>query len=75
MAETIVDYHRANPKDQIVVITGAFHMIYDYGVPSRVQRRLSSENLRQYSILLSGHDDYSTNDGQLPADYFYGDLP
>ena len=75
MAETIVDYHRANPKDQIVVITGAFHMIYDHGIPSRVERRLSSENLKQYSVLLSGHDDYSAEDSQLPADYFYGNKP
>jgi uncharacterized iron-regulated protein len=42
MAESIVNFHQQQPDYQILVIAGQGHIVYDYGIPSRVERRLAA---------------------------------
>lgn len=39
MADSIDNFLVNNPDTQLVVITGNGHLVYDYGIPSRVYRR------------------------------------
>ncbi len=48
MAETITKYLKDHPDYSMVVIAGAGHMAYGYGIPSRVKRRGGYS----YSIIL-----------------------
>jgi uncharacterized iron-regulated protein len=45
MAESIVQFHQRQPDYQILVIAGQGHIVYDYGIPSRVARRLVAIDL------------------------------
>ncbi len=40
MAQRIVMQLEADPDRQVVVLTGEGHIAYDYGIPSRVERRI-----------------------------------
>jgi uncharacterized iron-regulated protein len=51
MAEKIAQFHQDNPSHQVIVLAGQGHIIYGYGIPSRVARR--SNKLVQRSVLLS----------------------
>lgn len=53
MAEKIAEFLKANPDYQVVVLAGQAHIIYSYGIPSRVARRLDRDKLIQRSVLLS----------------------
>ncbi|MGL5939672.1 MAG: ChaN family lipoprotein [Waterburya sp.] len=53
MAEAIALYHQKQPQSQIVVLVGQGH-IHDYGIPSRVAKRLSS-SLQQDSVFLGAN--------------------
>lgn len=59
MAETFAQFYRSRPERQVVVLAGIGHVIYGYGIPSRVGRRLSDRALRQEIVLL----------GRDPADF------
>ncbi|CDN13998.1 MAG: ChaN family lipoprotein [Richelia sp.] len=50
MAEGIANFIRANPNSQVVVLAGQGHIIYGYGIPSRVARRL--RGIKQRSVIL-----------------------
>jgi len=52
MAEKIAQFHQAEPSYQVIVLAGQGHIIYGYGIPSRVVRRLP-KNIIQSSVLLS----------------------
>lgn len=75
MAETIANFSQANPDTQVVVLAGQGHIIYDYGIPSRVARRMtlswSKQQFVQYSILLNPAQDSITQAKQTAADYFW----
>jgi uncharacterized iron-regulated protein len=49
MADTIVKYIKAKPDHQVIVLAGIGHIIYGYGIPSRVERRLKAENFPNFS--------------------------
>lgn len=54
MAETIAQFLKANPDYQVVVLAGKGHIVYSYGIPSRVARRLNNiqnNQLVQRSVL------------------------
>lgn len=53
MAEAIALYHQKQPQSQIVVLVGQGH-IHDYGIPSRVAKRLNS-SLLQDSVFLGAN--------------------
>ena len=40
MAEAVVKQIELDPSSQVIVLTGEGHIAYDYGIPSRVERRL-----------------------------------
>ncbi|HLO47459.1 MAG TPA: ChaN family lipoprotein [Kamptonema sp.] len=63
MAETIAQFVTAKPDYQVVVLAGKGHIVYDYGIPSRVARRLSTRKLIQRSVLF-----FSATDSSLPTD-------
>ncbi len=63
MAESIAQFVKANPDYQVVVLAGKGHIIYGYGIPSRVERRLGVGNVKVRSVLFS-----SATDTPLSAD-------
>src|SRR4028118_1234087 len=79
MAEKIAQFLKANPDYQVVVLTGKAHIIYGYGIPSRVARRLNNTQLVQRSVLLGSSDEgrltLPSSDDQSQAetiaDYFW----
>ena len=50
MAESIARYLAQNPERQMVVLVGRAHVVYGYGVPSRVAKR----GYQDYAIVLLG---------------------
>lgn len=69
MAEAIAQFYQANPDYQIVVLAGAGHIIYGYGIPSRVARRISQTSFRQLSVLLGETPTFDRQ--KSPADYLW----
>lgn len=50
MAESIAQFRQAHPDTRIVAIVGRGHVVYGYGIPSRVDRRLGDGTV-QRSVL------------------------
>ncbi|MGL4620512.1 ChaN family lipoprotein [Chroococcidiopsis sp.] len=70
MAAEVAKFVKANPKHQVVVIAGQGHIIYGYGIPSRVARRMPQQ-FSQVSVLLSPSNNTATNSSQPIADYIW----
>ncbi|HEY9807747.1 MAG TPA: ChaN family lipoprotein [Halomicronema sp.] len=70
MAETIANFAQNNPDYQMVVLAGKGHIVYGYGIPSRVMRRVNNPNFVQRSILLNPQQDWPLKDGPV-ADFFW----
>ncbi len=71
MAEKIADFYLANEDYLIVVLAGRGHIIYDYGIPSRVERRLSNISFKDYSVFVGELAEGENQQGQAPADFFW----
>ncbi len=71
MAEKIAQFIKVNPDYQVVVLAGKAHIMYGYGIPSRVARRLGSSNLVQRSVLLSSLDGISFPRDKPMADFIW----
>ncbi|MEG4499801.1 ChaN family lipoprotein [Microcoleus sp. F10-C6] len=71
MAEKIAEFVKANPDYQVVVLAGKGHIIYGYGIPSRVERRLGVGNVKMRSILLSSVTDTPLSADKPIADYIW----
>lgn len=77
MADAIANFVKVNPEHQVIVIAGSGHIIYGYGIPSRVARRLEKSNnnksqLIQRSLLLHPPEDYELEINQQPiADFIW----
>lgn len=69
MAEKIAQFLQANPDYQVVALVGQGHIVYGYGIPNRVARRLPDKHLLQRSILLSSPEDAANNANQPTADF------
>jgi uncharacterized iron-regulated protein len=65
MADAIARFWLEHPDTQIVVLAGKGHILYDYGIPSRVARRLENHDFTQKSVWLG---EFPT-DVPPPADY------
>lgn len=52
MAESVANYVIDSPDTQVIVLAGEGHIVFDFGIPSRVERRLGDE-LVAYSVLLN----------------------
>ncbi|MGL5509295.1 MAG: ChaN family lipoprotein, partial [Microcoleaceae cyanobacterium] len=70
MAEAIAQFHAKNSDHQIVVLAGAGHIIYNYGIPDRVKRRLG-EDIQQKSVLFQPMNDQSLINDKEIADYIW----
>jgi uncharacterized iron-regulated protein len=81
MAESIVKFLMQHPDSQMVVLAGQGHVIYGYGIPDRVDRRvlkqyqqgMIQEPIIQSIILLNPSLDGQTGEGEMDsiADYFW----
>ncbi|WP_326520689.1 ChaN family lipoprotein [Leptothoe spongobia] len=65
MAASVADYVIAAPDTQVIVLAGEGHIVFDFGIPSRVERRLG-EDLVSHSVLLN-----PTSTSPELADFFW----
>ncbi|HEY9622723.1 MAG TPA: ChaN family lipoprotein [Crinalium sp.] len=73
MADRVVTFLRANPEDRVIVLAGQGHVMYGYGIPSRVAHRMQNvPHFKQRLVLLNPSDDVqnSREEGAI-ADYFW----
>lgn len=69
MAGAIAKFIQANPGYQVVVLVGQGHIVYNYGIPSRVARRV--KRLNQRSVLLSTDLDEKSEQNIPIADFVF----
>ncbi len=69
MADAIAKFVKANPDYQVVVLAGLGHIIYGYGIPNRVERRIQDAKLIQRSVLLSVPDIIPVDKDKQIADF------
>ena len=71
MALTIAEFKTSNPDTQVVVLAGNGHVIYGYGIPDRVARRLGDDLIQQ--IVLLNPADFLTeaSEAEAIADFFW----
>ncbi|GAB4242510.1 MAG: ChaN family lipoprotein [Elainellaceae cyanobacterium] len=70
MADRIAAFLTENPDQQIVVLAGQGHVVYGYGIPSRVERRLGSE-VTQQSVLFSNSTSEFAGEAGTIADHIW----
>jgi uncharacterized iron-regulated protein len=68
MAERVANFAQQNPQHQTIVIAGRSHIIYGYGIPDRVIRRMGISKFSQKTVLLS-HDNDRIE--PQPADFIW----
>ncbi|MFB2918594.1 ChaN family lipoprotein [Aerosakkonema funiforme] len=71
MAEVIAQFLQRNPDFQVVTLVGQGHVVYGYGIPSRVARRLGSANLVQRVVLLNPPDSSQFKADKSIADFIW----
>ncbi|MBD0392787.1 MAG: ChaN family lipoprotein [Microcoleus sp. C1-bin4] len=71
MAEKIAEFVKANPDYQVVVLAGKGHIIYGYGIPSRVERRLGVGNVKVRSVLLNSSENPPLSADRPIADFVW----
>ncbi len=68
MAERVANFVSQQPDPQIVVLAGRAHILYGYGIPDRVRRRLGQSRFTQQTVLLSDEGDKQP---PAPADFIW----
>jgi len=71
MAEKIAQFVKANPDYQVVVLAGKGHIIYGYGIPSRVERRLGVGNVKVRSVLFNSSENLPLSADRPLADFVW----
>ncbi|NJR25677.1 MAG: ChaN family lipoprotein [Richelia sp. CSU_2_1] len=71
MAEKIAEFVKANPDYQVVVLAGKGHIIYGYGIPSRVERRLGTGKVKVRSVLFSSPENSPLFTDRRTADFVW----
>ncbi len=71
MAEGIAKFLAKKPNYQVVVLVGQGHIVYNYGIPSRVARRINNQQFNQSSVLLSSPQDEQTDINTPIADFIW----
>lgn len=75
MADNIAQFITENPDDQVVVIAGQGHVIYGYGIPDRVARRLG-DDLEQHKVLLNPIPPIvEEGEGAIADSFWFSDAP
>jgi uncharacterized iron-regulated protein len=75
MAQVVTDFLEAQPNHQVIVLAGDGHVVYGYGIPSRVARRMGG--IVQRSVIVNPDEDMksegviSARNPQGIADYFW----
>ncbi len=57
MAANTANFAKKNPSYQTIVLAGSSHIIYGYGIPDRVLRRLNQPKSTQKTVLLNIDED------------------
>lgn len=70
MAESIAEFVKNNPNYTVIVLAGQGHLVYSYGIPSRVARRLGN-SLVQKSILLNFDSEMPLKKDRPVADFLW----
>ncbi|MGA7954350.1 MAG: ChaN family lipoprotein [Gloeobacterales cyanobacterium] len=73
MAEVIAQFLKRNPGFYVVVLAGQGHIVYGYGIPSRVARRINSISIKtvvQRSVLLNPTEETPQEKSDI-ANYFW----
>lgn len=70
MAATIAEFKQAHPDTQIVVLAGSGHVIYGYGIPDRVARRLG-DGVSQVTVLLNVPPEFADDPTNGMADVLW----
>lgn len=71
MAEKIAQFAKANPDYQVVVLAGQGHIVYGYGIPGRVERRLGVGKVKMRSVLFNFPTDSPSSADKPIADYIW----
>jgi uncharacterized iron-regulated protein len=71
MAEKIAEFVKANPDYQVVVLAGKGHIIYGYGIPSRVERRLGVGNVKARSVVFNSSENPLLSADKSIADFVW----
>ncbi|MEG4517381.1 MULTISPECIES: ChaN family lipoprotein [unclassified Microcoleus] len=71
MAEKIAQFIQANPDYQVVVLAGKGHIMYGYGIPSRVERRLGVGNVKVRSVLFNSIENLPLSADRPIADFVW----
>lgn len=75
MAQVVTDFLQTKPNHQVIVLAGDGHLVYGYGIPSRVARRM--EGIIQRSVIVNPDEEMesegviSSSHPQGIADYFW----
>ncbi len=71
MAEKIAEFVKANPDYQVVVLAGKGHIMFGYGIPSRVERRLGVGKVKMRSVLFGSPTDTPLSGDKPMADFVW----
>ncbi len=71
MAETIAKFIQASPDTQVIVLAGKGHIVYDYGIPSRVQRRLNNQKLVHQTVIFQSPQQQPLSTDRSIADFIW----
>jgi uncharacterized iron-regulated protein len=71
MADKIAEFVKANPDYQVVVLAGTGHIVYGYGIPSRVERRLGVGKVKMRSVLFSSPQNPPLSTDKRIADFIW----
>jgi uncharacterized iron-regulated protein len=75
MAQVVTDFLQAQPNRQVIVLAGDGHLVYGYGIPSRVARRM--DGIVQRSVIVNPDEEMesegviSSRNLQGITDYFW----
>ncbi|MEO1297673.1 MAG: ChaN family lipoprotein, partial [Cyanobacteria bacterium J06636_16] len=70
MAETIATFKQTSPDTLVIVLTGSAHVMYGYGIPDRVARRLG-DSVEQTKVLLNFPEEFIEGDPNEIADILW----
>lgn len=74
MAEVIATFKQNHPDTVVIVLAGSGHVVYGYGIPDRVARRLG-DDLQQTRVLLNYSADRAANSSDAIADILWYNTP
>ena len=68
--KVLPSFVQTKPNHQVVVLAGQGHIIYGFGIPSRVERRLEGK-VTQSTVLLSPSEEIAVLKDQPVANFIF----